>query len=428
MRRRGRGRAPCGSGGADPLLSRLPNALEPLFPVVKRGHRALTRGVGAVGRRVAARRPGPSAPPLAGTSSSVETARLEPGSVTRHEISSPEVLHRPAPAGVPAGHPFWDRLTEVGLPGRFVLAIDDGRVVGDHAAVLTRGGVLDYETSEYFGITGWREHPVFLRLRLPAETSYDGTVVALSTRGTAANYYHFLMDLLPRWGILREAFPDLAPDHVVLDRGTGYQRGYLSLLSAADAGLAAASVIEPSRSAVVRAERLLVPSLPNFDTMAPPWTTGWLARTFPPVDPDGVPRRIYVTRGSRRNTRRVVNEAELLPVLRRFGFSVVDAGTLGVQDQIDQFAGAEVVVAPHGAALTNLVFARPGVRVLELFAPRYLNSCFWTIASNIPDSRYRYLVGSSPRRVDPAGPMLGVQDDITVDPAAFEASLVELLG
>ena len=37
-----------------------------------------------------------------------------------------------------------------------------------------------------------------------------------ATRGTATNYYHFLTDLLPRWGIFREACPDLE-DQVKLD-------------------------------------------------------------------------------------------------------------------------------------------------------------------------------------------------------------------
>ncbi len=365
--------------------------------------------------------------PVRGTETAAETAALERSAVTRHAISEDQHLFRSVPRGMPDGHPFWAQRADVDVPGRFVLEIQDGRVVGNYAAHVTPGGLLDYETSDYYGITGWREHPVYLRLRLPHETRFDGALVSLATRGTRANYYHFLLDLLPRWGIFREVFPDLAPDHVLLNRSTRYQEQFLDMLAASDPALDQARVVEQSRNLVARAQRLLVPSLPNHDTMAPPWTTNWLRQSFPPVAVDDVARRIYVTRGKRKNTRRVVNEAELVPTLERFGFTVVDTGTLSAQEQIDQFAGAEAVVAPHGAGLTNLTFCRPGVRILELFAPRYLNSCFWAIASNIPASRYRYLVGTSRRHIDPTGPMLGVQDDITVEPSAFEASLRELL-
>jgi capsular polysaccharide biosynthesis protein len=408
-------------------VSRLPTALEPLFPVVKRAHRAATRGVGAVSRRTTARTSGPRALPVRGTPSAAQTAAAEPGAVVRHETSSAEHVHRPLPHGVPEGHPFWARYAELDVPGRFVLELRDGRVVGDYAAHLTPGGLLDYETSDYYGIDGWREHPLYLRLRLPPATPVPGTLVSLATRGTVANYYHFVMDLLPRWGILRDAFPDLAPDAVVLNRDASYQRQLLALLEAADPGLAEARVIDQTKHLALRADRLLVPSLPNFDTQAPPWTTAWLHRTFPPIAPDGAPKRIWLTRGSRPHTRRVVNEAALRPVLDRFGFTVVDAGTLSVQEQIDQFAGAEVVAGPHGAAFTNLVFCSPGVRVLELFAPRYLNCCYWAIAANLPGCEYRYLVGTSRRPVDPRGRMLGVQDDINVDVGAFERLLAELV-
>ena len=35
-----------------------------------------------------------------------------------------------------------------------------------------------------------------------------------------------------------------------------------------------------------------------------------------------------------------------------------------------------MIVGAHGAALTNLVFCRPGTRVIELFSPRYVNPCY----------------------------------------------------
>ena len=407
-------------------MSRLPNALEPLFPLAKRTHRAATRVAGTVGRRSASRRPRADSPPRAGVERSADTAALEPDAVVLHPVSAPETVHRAVPRGTPDGHPFWPPLARTDFPGRFVLDIRDGRVVGPYSAHLTPSGRLDYETSDYFGIEDWREHPVFLRRRLPAETRLQGSLVSLATRGTAANYYHFLMDLLPRWGIFREAFPDDTPEHVLLSASQPYQRELLEMLRAGDDGLAAAGAIEQRNHLVLRADRLRVPSLPNHDTLAPPWTTEWLRRRFPPRSDTG-PRRIYVTRGDRRHTRVVRNETELLPELRHLGFTVVDPGRLSVQEQIDTFASAEVVVAPHGAALTNLCFAQPGVRVLELFAPRYLNSCYWCITSNVPDSTYRYLVGRSRLPVPAGRAMLGVQDDIVVAPDEFGRSVRSLL-
>ena len=77
---------------------------------------------------------------------------------------------------------------------------------------------------------------------------------------------------------------------------------------------------------------------------------------------------------------------------------MLDPGTLSVQEQIDVFSGAEVIIAPHGAALTNITFSRPGVRVLEMFAGAYVHLGLWTIAEAVGGVHYRYLVGGrSPR-------------------------------
>ena len=112
----------------------------------------------------------------------------------------------------------------------------------------------------------------------------------------------------------------------------------------------------------------------------------------------------------------------------RRGFTVLDPGSLSVQEQIDHFAAARVVVAPHGAALTNLSFCRPGVRVLELFAPGYLNPGYWSIVSNVEGARYRYLVAPTPRPPRPGSRNLGVMHDIDLDPTDVENALDALLA
>lgn len=406
-------------------MSRLPNALEPLFPAVKRAHVTATRGVGATTRRTSARGPSAIGVPWRGTDHVEDTARWEPDEVSLHITASGHPHHRTAPDGHPRRHEFFDPLTAYDAPHRYLLEIAGGRVVGDYAAVLTPGGTLDYETSEYFGVSTWREHPIYLRTRLREPDHVTGNLLCLATRGTRANYYHFMMDLLPRWGIFQESRsqrsgPD--PDVVLLQASARYQRELLHLI-----GIDHLPAIEPSKHSNFSADLLIAPSQPNPGTLAPPWTTQWLQSRLPPSTAHGLPRRIYLTRGTRRNTRRVVNETAILPVLKAHGFVVIDPGSLSVQEQIDHFAAAEVVVAPHGAALTNLNFCSPGVRVLEIFAPRYLNSCYWTITGNISGSRYRYLVGLPRKTGSTDWGTLGVQDDITVDPPAFAAQLDRLL-
>ena len=141
-----------------------------------------------------------------------------------------------------------------------------------------------------------------------------------------------------------------------------------------------------------------------------------------------------MTRGQAPNTRRLVDEDAVLPGLERRGFVRIDPGTLGLQEQIDVFAGAEAVVAPHGAGLANLVFARPDVRVLELFAPSYVNPCYWQLVSALgAGERYRYLVADVPERaaargVRPGAAMQGVLTDIVLDPERLLGAVDDLLA
>ncbi len=367
-------------------MSRLPPALQPAWPLVKRAHRLLSLVLGLLTRPVS-RLFGERALPQRGTLTSAETVAREPDKVRLHPGGHAEELDREAPVGEPASHWTFELPATYRVPATYCVEIDGGTVVGDWGANLTADGTLDYATSEYFGINRWREHPIFLRPRLPRVSYQPGTVVSLATRGGSVNYYHFLMDVLPRWRIFQETLPDRPPDAIYVPTATRYQRELISLM-----GLDRTQILPAGADVSVRADQLVVPSLPNPREVAPSWIVSWLRSALPAREDRGLPTRLYITRGQARNTRRYVDEPDAWPAMEDRGFTRIDPGSMGVQDQIDHFAAAEVIVAPHGAALTNLVFAQPGVRVLELFAPTYVKSCFWAIVASIPGARYRYLV------------------------------------
>jgi len=403
-------------------VSRLPSALQPAWPLVKRLHRFATRVVGVVVRRTSGLL-GERSLPRRATELSSLTATREADTVRIHPGGGPETLHRTPPAGDPPGHWIFSDAADFEVPARFTVEIDGGTVVGDYGANLTADGTLDFETSGYFGISGWREHPLFLRPVLPRVEHVDGTLVSMAAPAGSRNYYHFLFDVLPRWGVLAEAMPGLVHDHLYVPCSTSYQKELLALT-----GLDVHDLVATEKHRAVSADHLLAPSMPNPEEIAPSWTVEWVREHLPAVATDDKPRLLYVTRGSGPNTRRLVDEETLWPRLEQRGFVRIDPGTMSVRDQIDHFAAADAIVGLHGAALTNLVFAKPGARVLEIFAPSYVKHCFWAICERIPDVSYQYLIGAGAGDRGARRPMNGVQKDIVLDADTLDAAVARLLA
>jgi hypothetical protein len=136
-------------------VTRLPSALQPAWPLVKRVHRFTTFVSGAVFRRLSVVF-GDRALPRRGTDTTALTAAREPQAVTIHVCPQGEHLEREQPPGEPAGHWAFATMLTYDVPPIFTAEITDGTVVGDYGAVVTPGGTLDFETSPYFAITDWR--------------------------------------------------------------------------------------------------------------------------------------------------------------------------------------------------------------------------------------------------------------------------------
>ncbi|MDJ0707109.1 MAG: glycosyltransferase family 61 protein [Leptolyngbyaceae cyanobacterium MO_188.B28] len=71
---------------------------------------------------------------------------------------------------------------------------------------------------------------------------------------------------------------------------------------------------------------------------------------------------------SRKNAgrRRIVNEDELIEKLSRLDFVAYTLEDMSVADQARLFSQAEIIVAPHGAGLTNMIFSEKAA-IIELF-------------------------------------------------------------
>jgi capsular polysaccharide biosynthesis protein len=202
------------------------------------------------------------------------------------------------------------------------------------------------------------------------------------------NYYHWLVDALPRLAVLRAVgLPELPI--VTPARCTSFQDGSLRSLGVTDRRL-------PFSGSRMFFDTLVWPSGLDPIGFPSPRTAAWLRHAFlDDLAPSSPQTRLYV----RRSSRTLGNEPEVSKVLDRFGLEVVQPETLPFAEQVRLFSQAELVVGCHGAGMANSVFARPGARILELFQPGYINLSIYRLARSA-GMRYGYLVGraAGPRR------------------------------
>jgi len=102
-------------------------------------------------------------------------------------------------------------------------------------------------------------------------------------------------------------------------------------------------------------------------------------------------RRLYISRNDA-VLRRVTNEAEIVAMLDRYGFEPVESGRMLFEEQVRLFASAGIIVAPHGAGLANLMFCRPGTKVLEFFPANYIDDGLCRLAVGM-GMDYRHMIG-----------------------------------
>ena len=95
-------------------------------------------------------------------------------------------------------------------------------------------------------------------------------------------------------------------------------------------------------------------------------------------------KKIYVTREDS-IYRKVVNENDITNILRKKGFKIINPQLYKIDQQIEIFANADKIIAPHGSNLANIIFCKPDTEIIEIapffrenekiFDNRYANLC-----------------------------------------------------
>lgn len=266
-------------------------------------------------------------------------------------------------------HPLFTNTSFV-CPRTWVREVGKSMVFGPTIGVVSSDNLLIPEVSIEWSCPSER-HWTFRKLRLPSTTRLSGRSLILASTG-GDSYFHWMTDVLPRIRLVTSAGIGLESfDHIIINQvKDAFQRETLQYAK-----------IPPAKCREFRikasgflCEEAVLPSLPSFPGVIPPETIAYLTKLVPQTALKNG-SKLFITRGAS-DRRRVIEQDQIAAWLMRQGFKVIDCGSMSVKDQAGAFAHADLIVAPHGGALTNLMFCRSGTQVVELLSSRYANPCY----------------------------------------------------
>lgn len=312
-------------------------------------------------------------------------------------------------------HPklFWrfqEALNGISLPSEGILTIPNAMAT-KLGGNLTRDGKLITTFLQPIDGKPPLKHDLFrfsLKRFFPKVLHTQEPVATLAA-GWQGAFYHWIYDVLPRLHLLEKSGASF--NKIYVEASTPFQKESLALL-----GLGAERLINAKDYEAVFTPQLVVPSIAETPRT---WGCQYLRDRFLPLLSKRKPMRLYVSRNDAER-RRILNEEEALPLLKKYGYQKVELSALTFKEQMELFYSAERVVGPHGAGFSHLAFCQPGTPFLEIFSPAYVNICYWHVSCRV-GLPYFYLFGKGEAYPDGFDPH--IDPDIEVDLDQLEASL-----
>jgi capsular polysaccharide biosynthesis protein len=271
---------------------------------------------------------------------------------------------------------------------KYLVRICSARIVGENGLVILPDGA--YASESIYTRSALEEDPDFYappgRPVVKKPGNYFSLLVIWSTTG---NYYHWMHDTLERLFALQGRLPE-DTKYIVPANLTPLQRETLRLV-----GLEEDQLAPFGGEAIWELETLYFSNCTSNSGSSRRDADEWLRDTILDAYHLELPtptRRLLV---SRKNapSRQTVNEQAVAEYLRQFDFEICVPEALSFREEVELFTQAEVVVATHGAGLTNVLFAPPGLVVVDMIPASKMPWAYvyWTMSEEL-SHRYWYFV------------------------------------
>lgn len=241
-------------------------------------------------------------------------------------------------------------------------------------------------------------------------TRREDHVIALWSHATWLGFHHFLAEVSPKICRIKAEFgEDLSGAKLCYPMiHRRYEKELLGML-----GIREDQVIDSKAVGGVIADKLTIIPMagwfrgnPNVDLLR--------KHLMPPATAKG-PELLYLARMGRR---RCLNDAAIVARCLELGFTVVDESSRTIPEQIELYRDAKVLVGPHGSAFTNMVWAKPGARIVEMIPSTFDVEYHEHLAASLGHHHTKIACANGPRAT--SGVTIDFNADVPFVIAAIE--------
>lgn len=268
------------------------------------------------------------------------------------------------------------------FPKTYLCSLKNGKIVNKNGVVVSYDDKVFADFTYEFDIP--LEKNKIFKSYIQKPQFKNGVFATIVSPGSDT-YFHWICDSLPRIKMI-EGIRDEIDYLIVPEKLKQFHIETLYLL-----GFSEEKLVKISDSNNLLCENLIVPSMPGISGNTPKWACDFLREIFLPEGYSKPHRLIYISRKDA-IYRKVINEREIEEFLQEFGFEIVEMSKLSFLEQVKICSEAKVVVGPHGAGLTNTLFCQKA-KILEMFAPSYVNACYWMLSNQV-GNEYYYILGN----------------------------------
>ena len=206
-----------------------------------------------------------------------------------------------------------------------------------------------------------------------------------------SNYYHFIIDFLPKIFIYKE----LNLNNDIYINRKNFSRFQLEFFELIDFDYTKMKLFENDvlfkNEMIILSDTkgigILKEGIPKYPIECMKKLLNKLIKEKKIVKKDK--KNIYITRKNS-NYRHINNEEIIINLIKKYNFLIVELENISVLEQIDLFYNSNIVLAPHGAGSTNIIFGDNIKVYIEIHNKNYvkMDNCFHQICDNLNIPHY----------------------------------------